>query len=108
MITGIKATPLNNGRLSEKLNIPNYISSRGYGGDYKSHIDRAIRMADLGATKDMAVIDDISHYPTQLFTEEVPISEFSIARNTGIKSLFPHPSRFIRNADGTVSLIPTD
>jgi hypothetical protein len=22
--------------------------------------------------------------------------------------LFPHPSRFIRNADGTVSLIPTD
>ena len=106
MITGIKATPLNNGKLSPKLNIPDYISP--HGGDYKSVIDRAIRMADTGVVKDMAVIDDISHYPTQLFTEEVPISEFSVARNTGIKSLFPHPSRFIRNEDGTVRLIPTD
>lgn len=106
MITGIKSTLLNDGNLSPKLNIPDYISP--HGGDYKSVIDRAIRMADTGAVKDMAVIDNISHYPIQLFTEEVPISEFSVARNTGIKSLFPHPSRFIRNEDGTVRLIPTD
>ena len=107
MITGIKATPLNDGNLSPKLNIPHYISPQ-YSEDYKSVIDRAIGMADTGAVKDMAVIDNISSYPHQLFTEDIPISEFSVARNTGIKSLFPHPSRFIRNEDGTVSLTPTN
>ena len=37
-----------------------------------------------------------------------PQAGFMLRRNTGIKSLFPHPSRLIRSADGTVSLIPTD
>jgi hypothetical protein len=27
-----------------------------------------------------------------------------LRRNDGIKSLFPHPSTFVRNADGTVSV----
>jgi hypothetical protein len=48
------------------------------------------------------------------FTEAVngyfdgPRAGIMIRRNTGIKSLYPHPSRFIRNTDGTVTLIPTD
>jgi len=33
---------------------------------------------------------------------------FMLRRNTGIKSLFPHPSRLIRNEDGTVSLTSTN
>ena len=33
---------------------------------------------------------------------------FMLRRNDGIKSLFPHPSRLIRNEDGTVQLLPTN
>ena len=31
--------------------------------------------------------------------------EFRLRRNTGIKSLFPHPSTFVTNEDGTISII---
>lgn len=34
--------------------------------------------------------------------------EIMLRRNTGIKSLYPHPSRFVRNEDGTVSLLPSN
>jgi hypothetical protein len=36
------------------------------------------------------------------------VGELMIRRNTGIKSLYPHPSRFVKNADGTVTLKPVD
>lgn len=113
VITGIKSTPLNDGRiLPDKIGIPKYISNTDYGikEDYDSIIQRAISIADSGNTKNMAIIDDYSAYPLAHFDEgnNIPHSEVSISRNDGIKSLFPHPSRFIRNADGTVTLIPTD
>ena len=38
----------------------------------------------------------------------LPGGELMIRRNTGIKSLYPHPSRFVRDADGFVHLIPVD
>lgn len=38
----------------------------------------------------------------------IPGGELMIRRNTGIKSLYPHPSRFVRDEDGFVHLIPTD
>lgn len=31
--------------------------------------------------------------------------EFRLRRNTGIKSLFPHPDTFVRNPDGSVSIL---
>lgn len=113
VITGIKSTPLNDGRiLPGKIGIPEYISNRSYGTKegYSPIIQRAISIADSGNTRNMAIIDDYSIYPMAHFDEgnNIPHAEFSISRNDGIKSLFPHPSRFIRNADGTVTLIPTD
>ena len=36
------------------------------------------------------------------------VFEISLPRNTGIKSLYPNMSRFVRNADGSVSFIPVD
>lgn len=36
---------------------------------------------------------------------EAPLLEFALPRNTGIKSLFPHPETFIKNSDGSISLI---
>lgn len=36
------------------------------------------------------------------------IPEVVISRDSGIKSLFPHPDRFIMNSDGTISFIPVD
>ena len=34
--------------------------------------------------------------------------ELMLRRNTGIKSLYPHPSRFVRDEDGFVHLVPVD
>lgn len=36
------------------------------------------------------------------------VLEVALPRNTGIKTLFAHPSRFVRNADGSVSFTPVD
>ena len=36
------------------------------------------------------------------------VQEVAVPRNTGIKTLFAHPSRFVRNADGSVSFTPVD
>ena len=31
-----------------------------------------------------------------------------LRRNTGIKSLFPHPSRLVRGEDGLLKMLPTN
>lgn len=36
------------------------------------------------------------------------VFEITLPRNTGIKSLYPNMSRFVRNADGSVSFTPVD
>ena len=36
------------------------------------------------------------------------VFEINLPRNTGIKSLYPNMSRFVRNADGSVSFTPVD
>jgi hypothetical protein len=51
----------------------------------------------------MAVLDDISVSPHSLYTSGVQ-TEFMVPRNTGIKSLYPHPSLFIKDANGKVTL----
>lgn len=40
------------------------------------------------------------------YSDNIP--EIVISRDSGIKSLFPHPDRFIINSDGTTSFIPVD
>ena len=64
----------------------------------KNEIQRAIN-----ATKESNTIYYGKDAPLQYFNGKS--LEFALPRNTGIKSLFPHPDTFIKNSDGTISLI---
>lgn len=106
MITGIKSTPISTWETT--LPIPEYRSPSSP-TEYKQYIDDAVKLADLGKTKNMAIIDGRSKYPQQVYTygNTIPISEFSVSRNTGIKSLFPSPDMFVETENG-VTLLPVD
>lgn len=63
----------------------------------------------------IAIIGSNTSGPGYLFRSYVPsnfhnttVQEVVIPRNTGIKTLFADPSRFVRNADGSVSFTPVD
>lgn len=57
----------------------------------------------INTTKESNTIYYGKDIPNKFF--EAPALEFALPRNTGIKSLFPHPKTFIKNSDGSISLI---
>lgn len=84
---------------------PEYTSphmSWSYDGQYEAEYLRpAIQNAVEG---NMMIIDDASHVVLGQMNPQGKQVEFGLTRNSGIKSLFPHPSLFVRNPDGTVSI----
>ena len=63
----------------------------------------------------IAIVGSNTSGPGYLFKPYVPsnfhntsVQEVVVPRNTGIKTLFADPSRFVRNADGSVSFTPVD
>ena len=105
VITGIQSTP-DGKTMIQKGIIPNGFS--------KLELSNVKTQDILQQQLDnIPVIDNRAYLD---FTEPVPgmwipsngNTAVMLRRNTGIKSLYPHPSRFVRNADGTVTLIPTD
>ena len=106
IITGITSTP-NGYKMIEKGILPNYMGKdvlRSEIGKLKLK-----QLIESIPTNDNRAYIDTKEAAASLFGEyEGPNAAVMIRRNTGIKSLFPHPSRFVRNPDGSVSLIPTD
>lgn len=73
---------------------------------YQEHINKLLK--NIPNKDNKFYIDDVSSYRKGVFgidPVDDHMGEFMLRRNTGIKSLFPHPSLFKRNADGTISLI---
>lgn len=103
IVSNITSTPAGHDMIEKGL-LPKFIDSYAM----RSAKNQAILqkwISEIPTNDNRAYID---------FTEAVngyfngPRAGIMIRRNTGIKSLYPHPSRFVRNADGTVTLIPTD
>lgn len=68
---------------------------------YKARvIDQALAKTKEG---NMLVIDDFM-IPVKGIMDNNMQVEFALTRNSGIKSLYPHPSLFVRNLDGTVTV----
>ena len=55
-----------------------------------------------------ATVQDYSLIDDPLVAYPIYKGEVAVPRNTGIKSLYPHSSRFVRQPDGTVTFTPTD
>lgn len=105
LITDIKSTPVSK-ELRKAGIVPEYTSPprEVYTDDVskQNYIQNYIKpLIDATKSRDMAILDDISHYPHSVYTKGNQI-EFNVPRNTGIKSLFPHPSLFIKDANGKI------
>ena len=101
LITNIKSTPTNK-LLQDKKIIPQYISPSFY-RDKDAYNEILKNLSTETPFRDMAIIDNTSFKPSSMMgTNNV---EIGIPRNTGIKSLYPHPSLFLENPDGSVSII---
>lgn len=108
LITDIKSMPTSQeikklGIIPEYTSPPNSVLKNPV--EKQKYIDEFIKpIIDNTKQRDIAVVDDISHYPSRQFTSS-PQLEFMVPRNSGIKSLYPHPSLFVENKDGSISLI---
>ena len=106
IITGIQSTP-NGATMIEKGALPEYIGPV----ELKTESGRA-KLNDIiksiPKNDNRAYIDLSERAAGSGADYKGPSAGVMVRRNTGIKSLYPHPSRFIRNSDGTVSLIPTN
>ena len=106
IVTGVTSTP-NGATMIKKGILPEYIS--------KSQMETEAGREMFRKILDKTPINDNRAYLD--FTERAagmgadynaPAAGIMIRRNTGIKSLFPHPTRFYRDVDGVVRLRPTD
>lgn len=106
IITGIQSTP-NGETMIKKGILPEYIGP----AELKTENGR-IKLNDIIKSipkNDNRAYIDLSERAAGMGADySGPSAGVMVRRNTGIKSLYPHPSRFIRNSDGTVSLIPTN
>lgn len=104
LINNVQSTPSFTYMVDKKL-LPSYISPNQVGSqeDYSEMIKRLIEDTPINDNK--LYIDDIS-MPVQstLTPANKYTTEYMLRRNTGIKSLFPHPSLFVRDANGTVQI----
>lgn len=104
LITNVKSTPPMT-IMRDKGLIPYYLSPKDYRvEEYKQIIQDLIKKTPIDDNK--LYIDDISALPVGSLDPINGIrAEYLLRRNNGIKSLFPHPSVFVRNKYGTVSVI---
>lgn len=134
LITGIKQTPIGSKSMVEKGLIPEYHSPQvgnlrsyieylhspeevrlKYPEELRSIYEEAIVDAKHIAEKtpteedilwiDPALIQGGPYVPPRLSLTGVKPMEFMLRRNTGIKSLFPHPETFVRGSDGKVNIL---
>ena len=106
LIDNVTSIPLAS-NLVEKGILPHYISPGSYGKE--DYISKVLNPAiEHAKESNILIVDDISMYPQNFeslpISREFPLLEFGITRNSGIKSLFPHPSTIVRNADGTFTV----
>ena len=133
LITGIKQTPIGSKSMIEKGLIPNYKSPNDRNlREYKKylHSPEEVRIKypeEIRSKYEKALLDS-KHLIEETPVEEnilwidpaliessgvaprlsllgVKPMEFMLRRNTGIKSLFPHPETFVRGSDGRVSIL---
>lgn len=104
VISDVLSTP-NGKTMQRKGIIPDFISSSMMEKPTMREVFKQ-QLKNIPKNDNRAYLDFMEH-PMGDWDFKSPAA-IMLRRNTGIKSIYPHPSRFIRNADGTVTLIPTN
>lgn len=106
LINDISSTP-SFSIMQEKNLLPHYVSPNECSLTPDVYKKKIIDLLKETPVKDNKLyIDDISVFPRGTLTPpNGTLSEYMIRRNTGIKSLYPHPSLFIKDEHGAVKLL---
>lgn len=103
VISGITSTP-NGPKMQAKGILPQSMSKTMLGSPHnKALLQRQLVNMPINDTNAYLDPNEVVHGFLQ-----GPQYGVLIRRNSGIKSLYPHPSRLIQNSDDTISLLPTD